>query len=795
MIAKFKILKFVVAVEIIILFTASGFSKTVNSDSCLSAIKLNIQSVLTNSPDDYSNNQINKLIIITTCLNNLQLPTITIALLSDKKFKPDEKKIAIRQKIAIYKNLAHAYSQTRNYNLAEQYFKRIINYYSGTGDQDSLLAVTFELTDMLIDNQNSKKASLYTLLINKIVDTKPHKPEIWCKLLLREAKIATMEHDYYKAIHLHHIAIDSLPSCKKQLKLKHQLALASIYTFVNNIDSAIRTLSLVGKDSVLALSDYYITKSAVYRAKKNFKSASHYFKLFIDENNLRNRTIDNYRNKMLAGDVDFNNLISAVKPKTKEPFFIGSLLLLGIILSFIIVLILLFIILSQRKQFKKRKQDLLKYESVKAKLIKEGENLYNKEKGGVKTRLGQIEKEEKEKKISINKLKQQIDNVNLTKKKLDKVNLEINFQIRSLLSSIIGLSEIFKTEFAKIKNSQLYKYADIVDENASLLLNIIDSFHEYTSIEAGKVTCNITKINAPKIIQGVLNEFEETAKRESVKLVFNNKKMPLLLGDQSFFKKIITLAIQVALNNTNRGFVIIDIDLVKDDTLCMIKIQNTGHGFDSAFLTDIFKPFNREGLNYIPGFNGTGMEYPLISKLAGLMKGEVNVESAIEQGITFTLTLPATDIFELVSVLESDKKSAVNKGALPWKALKVLVVEDDVMNRLLFSKILRGASTLVIVEDGDKALETVGDFFREDETFDLVLMDINLPQPWDGVRLKNKIRELFMPYRSIPFIAQTAYAMQGDREKFISEGFDEYISKPIIKKELVRVSAIVLGKE
>jgi CheY-like chemotaxis protein len=243
----------------------------------------------------------------------------------------------------------------------------------------------------------------------------------------------------------------------------------------------------------------------------------------------------------------------------------------------------------------------------------------------------------------------------------------------------------------------------------------------------------------------------------------------------------------VALNNTDKGFVIIDIDLIKNDKFCEIKIQNTGHGFDKAYLKDILEPFNREGLNYIPGFTGTGMEYPLINKLAQLMKGKVTVDAKIEQGITFTLTLPASTIYPKDVEKKASEKLSEQVDKMPWEGLNVLVVEDDIMNRLLFSKILKQAAKLVIAEDGEKGLEAVGDFFKEGKTFDVVLMDINLPDQWDGIKLKNRIQELFSPYRKIPFIAQTAYAMQGDREKFLSEGFNEYISKPIIKKELVRV--------
>ena len=791
---RFRKYWFLIALSITFLSTA-GYSKTINRDSCLLILDHTAQSVLSESPNKYSHDQIDKLIMLTSCFNSLNLPTISITLLSDKRFKPVPELLTPMQKTAVYQNLAQAYMQNNDFNKAEEYYKKILSYYSGKDNQDSVLSVSFKLADMLLKEGKTEKASLYFLLIHKIIDSKPSAFNFHCQLLFYEAKAARLNHQYNKAIRLHLLAIDSVKSCSKLLNLQHRLKLVSLYTFINKVGLATKIIESVADDSVLVLPDYYLAKSTLYRVKKDFKQSSRYFRLFIAETNKQNEITDNYRKKMLATDTGFINLIATIKPVQKETFFSWGFSLLGIIFSLLVLTILIVIILSQRKQLAKRKQDLLKAEIARAKLLDDGKKLLVREEDGVKARLDLIDKEIAEKNHSIEKLKQQIKQTNLVKKKRDKANLEINFQVRSLLSSVIGLSGIFKTEFAKIKNTQLYKYADIIEENASLLLNIIDAYHEYTSIDLGKVTCNITKVNAVSTIQSIVNELGDSTKQIAAKLVFNAKKTPMLLADKSILIKIITIATKVALSNTNRGFVIIDIDLIKNGKFCTIKIQNTGHGFDPAYVTDILKPFNPEGLNYIPGFTGTGMEYPLISRLAQLMKGEVSVESAIEQGITFTLTLPATNVFETIVSNKLSPKETEEKMIIPWKGLKVLVVEDDVMNRLLFTKILKGASTLVIAENGEKALETVGDFFREDEVFDLVLMDINLPPPWDGVKLKDKIKELFMPYKSIPFIAQTAYAMQGDREEFLSKGFDEYISKPIMKKELIRVTAIVLKEK
>jgi len=782
-------------VAIVILFGNTGYSETMNHDSCLLTLDKTIQSVLSASPDKYTPDQIDKLITLTSCFNNLKLPTISITLLTDSRFKPEPTLLTSQQEIAVFQNLAQAYKQIQDFHHAEIYYKKILDRYSNQPNEDSVLAVSFALTDMLLDENNTEKASLYFLLIHKMIDSKPSAFNLQCQLLLHEARAARLQQNYSKAIRLHRLAIDSVKSCSRFIALQHRLKLASLYTFVNNTDSSAIILASIGKDSVLFLSDYYLAKSALFRKKKDFVNASYYFTLFVNETNKQNEITDNYRIKMLSVNKGFINFIATIKPIEKENFFSWGLSLLGILFSLVVLTIMVLIILSQRKQLAKRKQDLLKAKSAKAKLLEDGKKLLDREKDGVNTRRELIAKEITEKNQSIEKLKQQIEQTKLVKKKRDKVSMEINFQVRSLLSSVIGLSGIFKTDFAKRKDTKLYKYADIIEENASLLLNMIDAYHEYTSIDSGKTSYHITKVNAVSIIQSVVNDLSGMAKQAAAKLIFNSKKIPLLLADESILKKIITIATRVALNNTNRGFVIIDIDLIKNGKYCTIKIQNTGHGFDPAYVSDILKPFNREGLNYIPGFTGTGMEYPLINRLAQLMKGKVTIEAAIEQGITFTLTLPATDIYESTRTIKPSQTKTEEKSSIPWKGLKVLVVEDDVMNRLLFSKILKGASTLVIAEDGEKALETVGNFFRDDEVFDLVLMDINLPQPWDGVKLKDKIRELFMPYKSVPFIAQTAYAMQGDREEFLSKGFDEYISKPIMKKELIRVSAIVLKQK
>ncbi len=124
-------------------------------------------------------------------------------------------------------------------------------------------------------------------------------------------------------------------------------------------------------------------------------------------------------------------------------------------------------------------------------------------------------------------------------------------------------------------------------------------------------------------------------------------------------------------------------------------------------------------------------------------------------------------------------------NAPEYDALDVFVVEDDRMNRMVLGKMLEKVGTVTLAVDGNETLQIVGERYKNKQIFEVMLFDINLPAPWDGIKLMQHIRNHFLEYRHVPFIAQTAYAMAGDRERFLEAGFDDYIAKPINKNELM----------
>ncbi|NOR88045.1 MAG: response regulator, partial [Bacteroidales bacterium] len=220
----------------------------------------------------------------------------------------------------------------------------------------------------------------------------------------------------------------------------------------------------------------------------------------------------------------------------------------------------------------------------------------------------------------------------------------------------------------------------------------------------------------------------------------------------------------------------------------IIRIKDTGIGIDSKFLPELFDAFRQESLGYSKSQQGAGLGLPLAKKLMKLIDGEIQVKSKKGEGSVVSLFIP---YLEDKSSKKTPKKEQKEETAVTSLNLvdvpRILLVEDDKMNRLVFSKMMANKSKLIVCVDGDEALESLNKHIQNKEPIDIVLMDINLPAPWDGIEVMKEMKIRHQEAKTIPFIAQTAYAMAGDKERMLQAGFDDYISKPIDRLELYNV--------
>lgn len=364
----------------------------------------------------------------------------------------------------------------------------------------------------------------------------------------------------------------------------------------------------------------------------------------------------------------------------------------------------------------------------------------------------------------------------------------MSHQIRSSLNGINGFANILETELAIMGDESLYSYAQKIQQSGSKLENLLTNIIDISSIEANVAEKSIIECKVSEIINDVesINIFKANEKG----LIFKTKvgeQMPLVLADNEKLKKVLNVLIDNAIKYTEKGFVTLMAEYIEDKSLVEIEVKDTGIGIADEYADLIKKAFKSPNLvENEKSYQGIGIGLKLCKRFIDLMDGQIEIDTKGNKGTSFRILLKTAN--EVSSAPQSNRveESPITLLNAPeLGSLEIFIVEDDRMNRMVLEKMLKKSGSITTTVDGNHAMEVIKKTYNKKKFFHIMLFDINLPAPWDGTRLMQEIRRLYPEYRNIPFIAQTAYAMAGDKDRFLEEGFDDYIAKPIMKNELL----------
>lgn len=371
----------------------------------------------------------------------------------------------------------------------------------------------------------------------------------------------------------------------------------------------------------------------------------------------------------------------------------------------------------------------------------------------------------------------------------DRFLSKISHEIRNPLNGILGFSSILETELALLEDNSLFEFSNSITQSGLSLVSLLNNILDISRLNANSMALDIKKLNTNELIQAVVDTYVAEASLKGLKLIFTSGNIPEIYTDSLLFSKILSLILNNSVKFTEKGFIKVSHSFDEERKLISIFIKDTGIGIDKVYLEQVFEPFRQESLGYSTSYQGAGLGLPLAKKMTLKLDGDIKIESEKGSGTTIILDFPA---FAEETVKKAEPL-VTHKDSLPWEPLKVLVVEDDNMNQILYRKMLSKAHLLDIAKDGKVALACIEKQLKDDN-YHLVLMDINLPPPWDGISLMKEIRKRWPIYKDIPFIAQTAYAITGNRKAMMDEGFDDYITKPIIKSTLIESVKSVINK-
>lgn len=367
----------------------------------------------------------------------------------------------------------------------------------------------------------------------------------------------------------------------------------------------------------------------------------------------------------------------------------------------------------------------------------------------------------------------------------------VSSEIRTPLNNIIGFSSLLEAELSILENKELFDYAHAVLESGDRLLHLLNNIIDISRVESNDFTLKPIPCALNGIVANTIQVYLFQANKKKLKLNFKPGDIPEAIADENGLSKVLSIILDNSIKFTEQGFINISTDYYHERNLISIRIKDTGTGIDPAFLPELLAPFKSETTGFSKEGKGTGLGLPLAKSLLEMMQGILEIQSERGVGTTVTLFLRAHSAnTEEASAPDQEHK----KKARGLHDLEIFIVEDDMMNKLVLTEMTKALGRVIAAVNGDETLSIIKKRAAENKFFDIMLFDINLPPPWDGIKLMQEIRKTWKQYRSVPFIAQTAYAMAGDREKLLEAGFDDYISKPINQHQLYSIMKNQLNK-
>ena len=360
----------------------------------------------------------------------------------------------------------------------------------------------------------------------------------------------------------------------------------------------------------------------------------------------------------------------------------------------------------------------------------------------------------------------------------------MSHEIRTPLNAIVGFSDCIATSETLEEAKENAK--DIISASTTLL-EIVNGILDISKIEAGKIEI----VNAPYNPKEVFTELAKliTPRMNDKKLDFTYSiadDIPAsLIGDAANLKKIVTNLLSNACKYTPAGFVRYEVNCVNspDATRLIISVEDSGQGVKQENIDKLFTKFQRLESDKNAAIEGTGLGLSITKQLIELMGGQIIVHTVYGEGSKFTVIVDQKiDTQAIANVNNPDLPQKEIKTTLNLNNIKILLVDDNALNLKVGVKVLKqyGANMITPVDSGYKCVDLV----KNNEHFDIILLDDLMP----GMRGAETLLELKkLPGFNTPVIALTANALTGMREKYINEGFNDYLSKPLEKNQIIEV--------
>ncbi len=357
----------------------------------------------------------------------------------------------------------------------------------------------------------------------------------------------------------------------------------------------------------------------------------------------------------------------------------------------------------------------------------------------------------------------------------------MSHELRTPMTGILGYAELLNESLLDQEHAKMASY---ILESGNRLMDTLNLILDLSKLEAEQVEISVNSVDLVALAESVVKSYMPGAAKKQLYLSFDTPHEHIYMqSNERMLSSVFHNLVNNALKYTVSGGITVSVDLEEGPygNCVVCCVRDTGIGIPEEFHETIFDEFRQVSEGYSRHFEGSGLGLSITKRFVEKMNGSISVKSSLGQGTEFIVRFPVTGTGAEMQQQEAQAgvlPDILRVSSIKGRTIRVLLVEDDVINQSLMVSYLRDTVTMDVASSGQEALQKLGETH-----YDIVLLDIHLETGLDGIEVLRLIRK--QPGLSgLPVAALTAYAMKGDEGQFLSMGFDAYLSKPFKKSEL-----------
>jgi len=356
---------------------------------------------------------------------------------------------------------------------------------------------------------------------------------------------------------------------------------------------------------------------------------------------------------------------------------------------------------------------------------------------------------------------------------------EFDHNVRNALNKIIGYGTLLAKERDIVGDQKLNKYVDGIVKCGYDLKKVFNAF-ENSEVEHDEISWGPTSVL--QVLQKVHIMLASVARKNSILLNIKQTSDISILSDENILFETLNFLVSKAINFCRSDEVKVDYFINNSQSEINITIDNLGQDIPQSIIHFIRRENNKEKYDHNNPILGLHREIQKLLKNLNNLDAKVDFVAGENMGEIATLKIPVRKEVEI-----QENNSTSNSGELSAdKKMNVLVVEDEKINANIFKMYIQGVANVSLAYSGNEAMNIIELFYNKGIIFGLIFMDIGLPEPWNGISLKEAIEKKWPEYANIPFVAQTAYSGKSIADQIVNSNFKGYLVKPINRNDVLR---------